>query len=278
MKHILIPVDFSPEAISATQYALEFARHSASELVLLTVFEAPLLPPASTFVSREMTEENAADQMVHSAVERLKTFAEEHIGNRVPTRFVAIEGKPTSAIAQFTKDHNVDLVVLGTKGTTWWGDRFQGTVSSELMRRSDVPCLIIPAGVSWNGLKNWVFATELRSDETPYFSEFADWGDRFDAHLTYLHIHRTGGIEHEPHPALNAFLEGRQRGNSGQVRIEGDHVQAALEQFIDEQHQDLLAVTTQTHTLLEQLFHRSLARHEALHGKVPLMVFHRKHD
>ena len=278
MKHILIPVDFSPEAISATQYALEFARHSASELVLLTVFEAPLLPPASTFVSREMTEENAADQMVHSAVERLKTFAEEHIGNRVPTRFVAIEGKPTSAIAQFTKDHNVDLVVLGTKGTTWWGDRFQGTVSSELMRRSDVPCLIIPAGVSWNGLKNWVFATELRSDETPYFSEFADWGDRFDAHLTYLHIHRTGGIEHEPHPALNAFLEGRQRGNSGQVRIEGEHVPTALEQFIDEQHQDLLAVTTQTHTLLEQLFHRSLARHEALHGKVPLMVFHRKHD
>ena len=278
MKHILIPVDFSPEAISATQYALEFARHSASELVLLTVFEAPLLPPASTFVSREMTEENAADQMVHSAVERLKTFAEEHIGNRVPTRFVAIEGKPTSAIAQFTKDHNVDLVVLGTKGATWWGDRFQGTVSSELMRRSDVPCLIIPAGVSWNGLKNWVFATELRSDETPYFSEFADWGDRFDAHLTYLHIHRTGGIEHEPHPALNAFLEGRQRGNSGQVRIEGEHVQTALEQFIDEQHQDLLAVTTQTHTLLEQLFHRSLARHEALHGKVPLMVFHRKRD
>lgn len=278
MKHILIPVDFSPEAISATQYALEFARHSASELVLLTVFEAPLLPPASTFVSREMTEENAADQMVHSAVERLKTFAEEHIGNRVPTRFVAIEGKPTSAIAQFTKDHNVDLVVLGTKGATWWGDRFQGTVSSELMRRSDVPCLIIPAGVSWNGLKNWVFATELRSDETPYFAEFADWGDRFDAHLTYLHIHRTGGIEHEPHPALNAFLEGRQRGNSGQVRIEGEHVQTALEQFIDEQHQDLLAVTTQTHTLLEQLFHRSLARHEALHGKVPLMVFHRKRD
>ena len=278
MKHILIPVDFSPEAISATRYALEFARHSASELVLLTVFEAPLLPPASTFVSREMTEENAADQMVHSAVERLKTFAEEHIGNRVPTRFVAIEGKPTSAIAQFTKDHNVDLVVLGTKGATWWGDRFQGTVSSELMRRSDVPCLIIPAGVSWNGLKNWVFATELRSDETPYFSEFADWGDRFDAHLTYLHIHRTGGIEHEPHPALSAFLEGRQRGNSGQVRIEGEHVQTALEQFIDEQHQDLLAVTTQTHTLLEQLFHRSLARHEALHGKVPLMVFHRKRD
>ena len=278
MKHILIPVDFSPEAISATRYALEFASHSASELVLLTVFEAPLLPPASTFVSREMTEENAADQMVKSAVDHLKAFAEEHIGNRVPTRFVAIEGKPTSAIAQFTKDHNVDLVVLGTKGTTWWGDRFQGTVSSELMRRSDVPCLIIPAGVSWNGLKNWVFATELRSDETPYFSEFADWGDRFDAHLTYLHIHRKGGIEHEPHPALNAFLEGRQRGNSGQVRIEGDHVQAALEQFIDEQHQDLLAVTTQTHTLLEQLFHRSLARHEALHGKVPLMVFHRKRD
>lgn len=278
MKHILIPVDFSPEAISATRYALEFARHSASELVLLTVFEAPLLPPASTFVSREMTEENAADQMVKSAVDRLKAFAEEHIGNRVPTRFVAIEGKPTSAIAQFTKDHNVDLVVLGTKGATWWGDRFQGTVSSELMRRSDVPCLIIPAGVSWNGLKNWVFATELRSDETPYFSEFADWGDRFDAHLTYLHIHRTGGIEHEPHPALNAFLEGRQRGNSGQVRIEGEHVQTALEQFIDEQHQDLLAVTTQTHTLLEQLFHRSLARHEALHGKVPLMVFHRKRD
>ncbi len=278
MKHILIPVDFSPEAISATRYALEFARHSASKLVLLTVFEAPLLPPASTFVSREMTEENAADQMVKSAVDRLKAFAEEHIGNRVPTRFVAIEGKPTSAIAQFTKDHNVDLVVLGTKGATWWGDRFQGTVSSELMRRSDVPCLIIPAGVSWNGLKNWVFATELRSDETPYFSEFADWGDRFDAHLTYLHIHRTGGIEHEPHPALNAFLEGRQRGNSGQVRIEGEHVQTALEQFIDEQHQDLLAVTTQTHTLLEQLFHRSLARHEALHGKVPLMVFHRKRD
>ena len=278
MKHILIPVDFSPEAISATRYALEFASHSASDLVLLTVFETPLLPPASTFVSREMTEENAENRMEHAAIERLKEFANEHIGNRVPTRFVAIEGKPASAIAHYTKEHALDLVVLGTKGATWWGDRFSGTVSSELMRRSDVPCLIIPAGVSWNGLKNWVFATDLRSDETAFFSQFADWGNRFEAHLTYLHIHRKGGVEHEPHPALDAFLSAHQSGNLGKVRIEGEHVQTALEEFIVDQHQDLLAVTTQTHTLLEQVFHSSLARHEALHGKVPLMVFHRKHD
>ena len=276
MKHLLIPVDFSQEAITATQYALEFARHSASDLVLLTVFESPLLPPASTFVSRESTEHDAETRIEQVAVERLKAFAAEHIGNQVPTRFFALEGKPSSTIARFTREHAIDLVVLGTKGVTWWGEGFRGTVSSELMRKSDVPCLIIPAGVKWNGLKKWVFATEMRGDETPYFSEFTDWGQRFDAQLTYLHIQQKGGVEHAPHPALENFLIERSHGNSGVVRMEGESVRATLEEFIENQQQDLLALTTQTHSLLEQLFHSSLARHEALHGTVPLLVFHRK--
>lgn len=278
MKHILLPIDFSEEAITAAQFAVEFASHSASDLVLLTVFETPLMPPSSTFVSREMTEENAGDRMEHTAIERLKAFAETHIGNRVPTHFAAVEGSPASTIARYTKEHDIDLVVLGTKGATSWGDRFRGTVSSELMRKSDVPCLIIPQGVSWNGMAKWVFATDLRSDETPFFTSFAEWGERFNAHLTFLHVHLKGGIDHEPHPSLDAFLTARSKGDAGQVRLEGEDVQSALDAFIRSQGQHLLALTTQTHTLLEQIFHPSLARHEALHGEVPLLVFHRKHN
>lgn len=278
MKHILLPVDFSAEAITATRFALEFASHSASDLVLLTVFETPLLPPSSTFVSREMTEENAENRMEHVALDRLKQFAEEHIGKRVPTRFAAVEGKPASSIAAFTKSNDIDLVVLGTKGATGWGDRFRGTVSSELMRKSEVPSLIIPAGVTWNGMKKWVFATELRGDESRYFEAFANWGERFAARLTFLHVHPKGGIEHTPHPSLDAFLTNRGKGDAGKVRLEGESVRTALDAFIESEGQHLLALTTQTHSLLEQMFHTSLARHEALHGKVPLLVFHRKHD
>lgn len=277
MKHILIPVDFSEEAITATRFALEFAQHSASDLVLLTVFDAPLVPPASAFVSREKTEDTLEQRMEHVALDRLKSFAEEHIGTRVPTQFVALEGAfPAATIARFTKEHDVHLVVLGTKGATWWGERFSGTVSSELMRKSDVPCLIIPAGVAWKGLNKWVFATDLRSDETPFFTEFAEWGERFGAQMTYLHIHRKGGIEHAPHPALEQFLAQRSKGNTWTVQLEGDEVPSALETFVETEQQDLLAVTTQTHTLLDQVFHTSLARRAALHGKVPLLVFHRK--
>lgn len=277
MKHILLPVDFSEEAATAAQFAVEFASHSASDLVLITAFETPLMPPSSTFVSREMTEEDAESRMEQTAITRLKSFAEQHIGNRVPTQFVAIEGHPASRIAEYTKDHSIDLVVLGTKGATGWGDRFRGTVSSELMRKSDVPCLIVPKGVTWNGLTKWVFATDLRGDETPYFKEFAAWGERFGAHLTFLHVHIKGGVQHEPHPSLDAFLTTRNKGDAGQVTLEGNDVQIALDDFIRKQGQHLLALTTQTHTLLEQVFHPSLARHEALHGEVPLLVLHRKH-
>ena len=49
MKTILVPVDFSPSSLNASNYALDLANSVNAELVLLHVFEFPVLYPETYY-------------------------------------------------------------------------------------------------------------------------------------------------------------------------------------------------------------------------------------
>ena len=275
MKHILVPIDFSPESAYACAFAADLAFRTQSHLVLLHAFEAPLLPSGSGWIQRGAGLHPEAERLQAAALERLADFASTHVTPRVPHIAEAQPGSPAEVILRYGRLEEVKAVVLGTKGAKGWTGGLRGSISAEILRSSDLPTFIVPrreAPVAWERL---VLASDLRSDETAVFRAFSALGRLYQSEVTLLHVHPEGGIEETMHPALEPLLAGSELQNWGRVTLEAPDVETGLHRFTEEQGTDLLALSTQTHSLWEQLFHRSLARQEAVRAALPLLIFHR---
>ena len=60
------------------------------------------------------------------------------------TRGIICEGNPARKIVQMTKDENVSLIVLGTRGPSDVKDLLLGDVSTEVLRYARCPVFLVP--------------------------------------------------------------------------------------------------------------------------------------
>lgn len=256
MKHILVPIDFSPESEHACRFAADLAFKTQAHVVLLHAFDALLA---------------SADGMR----EQLAAFADAHLIPKVPHLTVAEAGRPIEVIQRMAKLPEMKAVVLGTKGAKGWTGAIRGSISAEVLRTVDLPILVLPQPTGDQPMKKLVLASDMRTDETAVFQAVSALAHLYHAEVTLLHVLEEGALLHAPHPALESLLQGSELGNWGRVEWKAPDVETGLHRYIAEQGADMLVLSTTTHSIWEQLFHVSLARKEAARAALPLLVFHR---
>ena len=109
--NILFATDFSPASALAIPYVKKIAKHYQSKLVALNV-----RPPAVNPMTRP--ESWPTDIEAANAVE--DRHREETLGAfaGIPTDIVIEDGSILSTLDAAIQRHNVDLVVIGTRGRT----------------------------------------------------------------------------------------------------------------------------------------------------------------
>ncbi|SEP30760.1 Nucleotide-binding universal stress protein, UspA family [Halogranum amylolyticum] len=138
-ERILIPTDGSPEAEAAVAHAVELAARYDATLHALSVADVSHFHglDADTSVIVEGFDEEARTAVDHVA------DAGAAAGVTVET---AVEHGPASeTILTFVDDHDVDLVVVGTRGRHGLEQFLLGSVADRLVRRAAVPVLTIPS-------------------------------------------------------------------------------------------------------------------------------------
>jgi nucleotide-binding universal stress UspA family protein len=143
IKKILIPIDFSETAMLAIEHAAFTAQLFKAELVLLHVVEqhwehfsiiAPELrissPDEFTKAIEKKLEETAAAIRSKYGV---KSFAVTSTGNIF------------SEILSVSREHNVDLVVMGTHGTSGVVEFFIGSNTFKMVTQSECPVMSVQA-------------------------------------------------------------------------------------------------------------------------------------
>lgn len=143
LRNILLPIDFSEPSLTATEYALELARRFGSTLHLLHVIEDPVvyLPMFESYPmpSRAQFETYAQDRLENWIAE------EDAEGCRVELQWV--HGKPFVEIIRQARDHDADLIVMGTHGRGLTSHLLLGSVAEKVVRKSSCPVLTVhPSG------------------------------------------------------------------------------------------------------------------------------------
>lgn len=131
---ILVPVDFSEASKKAIDVARSFLSRDGG-LVVAHVVSSPIHP---SFYAGGVTRMFQLDPELPERIrEKLKTL----YGG--PGELVVTEGNIVSDVLETAKSHDVDMIVMGTKGLTGLDHLLVGSVTERVIRHASVPVLSI---------------------------------------------------------------------------------------------------------------------------------------
>lgn len=144
-KNILVPVDGSEGALAALDKAVELQKLTGAELLLLCVYKHHSLFEASLSMVRPdnvQIPDDALKEYAREVAEYAKQHAKDQGSEKV--RAFVKGGRPSKTIVKFAKSKEVDLIVMGSRGTN--GDvegYFMGSVSQRVASRAKCPTLVV---------------------------------------------------------------------------------------------------------------------------------------
>lgn len=262
MKTILVPVDFSDNSKNAMDYAILLANKLHMKLLLFHAIESSEKYNTPEKVEKEL-------KLWQRAVVTTE---------RTLTCEIAFEqGDLVDELIELMKERSIDLIVMGTKGTTGLKEVFVGSKTSWVMEKLKIPVIAVPSGCEFSAIKKIVFATDYQDSDVESIRIAAKIARRFHAELTVVHV-TDSDLKPEFEEHLMEYFIGEVKKSVTYAKmnfrlLEGKDISKALNNFIDKEKPDLFAIAMQERIFIGPLFNRGLTKRFAHHIQTPLMSF-----
>ena len=140
VKKVLIAVDFSQSSKQALNYAFQFFKGCAIEfhvvhVVADLVLEGSYIPHISVDKMEKTTEEYAE--------KALAKFIPGKMMDTESLTTVVLKGDPYAAIVDYAAEHKLELIVIGSHGSSRIENMLIGSVADKVIRKSSVPVLVV---------------------------------------------------------------------------------------------------------------------------------------
>ena len=145
MKRILVTTDGSPSSTEAVAFGVELASEHEAELIFVHVVPTLDVIPAAGFggiggaFPHELTEHD------HLLLEEAASVASEH---GVLSTTAMLRGNTVDEIVAYADSHDVDLIVVGSRGHGAIAGALLGSVSRGVLGESKRPVLIVRAAAA----------------------------------------------------------------------------------------------------------------------------------
>lgn len=139
---ILIPTDGSDASMAAVEQGVEIAAQGDATVHFLHVVDIGTEMSSSAVgdIANELSDslEEAANQALDSATERAQAAD-------VDAERTILEGIPHEAIAEYSREQDVDCIVMGASGRSGLAERLLGSTTDRVVRSVDISVLVARA-------------------------------------------------------------------------------------------------------------------------------------
>lgn len=276
MKKILVPTDFSKQAANALELAYNIAKNQSAELIVLNVVEDATV--TSVHYTGDLDIPNMEDKlfvvrMVEKAKKELAAIEDKFSDITVKSHLRI--GNPYHNIKDYVSEENVDMIVMGTKGSSGLEEFLIGSNAEKVVRHAKCPVLTIHDKVETFDFKNIVYATGLQEDENECIRVIKDLQDTYNAKIHLLRVNTPNNFESDRYslPALEEYAK-----KCGLSNYEVHVYNEATEEegiiyFADYIKADMIAMATHGRTGLAHLLTGSIAEDVVNHSKRPVLTF-----
>ncbi|WP_234859348.1 universal stress protein [Aquimarina aquimarini] len=275
MRKILVPVDFSKNAMNALQYAVELFKYERSDFYIIHAY-ADEVYDHTNLVSRD--DFNELKEIVHKNSEEalesvLSTIKEISPNPRHEYRTLSLFGSLIDEANDLVDRENIDILIMGTRGKTDDRKLTFGSNTLQVLKYVKCPLLAIPSGCSYSAPKNVLFPTNyllpFKRRELKLLSTLTK---SFRSTINFLHVsnYDTLSIRQEDN---KDFLEASLPDAELVFHQEGaEDLTNAINRFVKNHTIDFLVMVNSRHSYLECMLQQSTIDKIGLHIKIPFLA------
>ena len=274
MTRILLPTDFSENALTAIRYALTLYKDLKCTFFLLNSYMPPvyhteyLMGSPAQIGLGDIVQQNSQDNL-----EALKNTLEKGFNNPLHT-FITHSALNvlSSEITRTVEAEKIDIIVMGTQGASGAKEILLGTNTVHVIKNAKCPVLVIPSSFEYEAPEQILFP-----------NDFEVWLDKKSLEqllkITHSHIsqvnvmHVYTGDELDPIQEKNKEQLAKVLSESGfSHEVPSNEVIAAINEFQIKQKINLLVMIQNKHTFFERLFIEPVIKKIGFHVTVPFLV------
>lgn len=272
MKRILVPTDFSQQAENALKIAAQIAKKNNYEIHLLHMLEIP------SQMNDAITGATAIPEImlfIQKAKETLRYTKEKpFLKDLKIIESIKIE-KASQGILSYSKEHNIDLIIMGSNGTSGIEEIILGSNTDKVVRLSPTPIMIIKEEIDEFNPKNIVFASDFSDEIKTPFKKILDFVNLFDAKLNLVTICTPNSFKTTiiTQKIMQEFISEFEIQNYSTHIYNDTNIEKGIINFSKEINADLISLCTHGRTGLSHFFTGSISEDLANHASKPLIVF-----
>jgi nucleotide-binding universal stress UspA family protein len=266
MKKILVPCDFSDPAVQAFKTAIDIAGKSEGEVVLLNVIELPVMHESVLMPTLSFEEAFIKDMKAHAEKNFKKMIDKWAKEGPHVSSFIEFGGT-TPTIRDFVKDHDIDLIVMGTSGASGVKEFFIGSNTEKIVRTAGVPVMSVKKYTKQSAIKNIVFPTTLEMDQEDITAHVKELQNFFKATLHILFVNTPSSFKRdlEIRTQMKAYAK-RFMFKDYTLNVWNDYSEEeGLKNFVMETKADMVAMATHGRRGLNHLMSGSIAEDAVNH-------------
>jgi len=271
-RSILIPTDFSDNAWNAIVYALKLY---ANEVCTFYFLHAWSVSNANvrTYITTHYVDALKDDAL--KQLTELKDMAENaNINANHNFEIILSKDKLNKAIETVVKKHDIDLVIMGTKGATGAKEIFFGSNTVDVIKKmKSCPIMVVPDEFDFVEPKQIAFPTDFNRFYGVELLPIKRLSELYNSKIRIVHITEKSNhtkIQDYNFAMLQVYLENQPHS----FHWMPNYAKKAQEinDFIEELDIDILAMINYKHSFIENIVNEPVVNKIGFHPKIPFLV------
>ena len=276
MKKILLPTDFSDNALNAINYALNLYKDENCKFYLLNTY-TPIIYNYDYRMSAGGYLGEVVDIIRENSLEKLnaieKELKEKFKNPKHQFETISSFSLLTDEINDIVDKHTIDLIIMGTKGATRAKEILFGTNTIHVIKKSKCPVLAVPDGYFFEEPKEILFPTDYNVDySVKQMQTLKTITEIFDSKVHIVNV--SHGIDlSETQNTNKATLEKIFTPvKHASYRVDDQPIPQAINEFQKSTYVQLLMMINNKHSFFENLFFKPVINQIGFHLNIPFLV------
>lgn len=277
MKNILLPTDFSENALNAIRFAIELYKEESCTFHLLNTYTPSIVHSRYLATTTEGTP--LEDTIRSDSQKRLKQLLDQ-IQKSSPNpqhnfHTISSFNLLTEEIKQSIEPYKIEMVIMGTKGSSGLEGTFMGSNTLRVIKTIDhCPILAIPAAYTFEKPADIAFATDFkRSINAKAISPLIHLATAFKSIIRVLHINEERSLD--PFQETNREALIAHFGNIENTYHWMPNFASKTEiinHFLEDVGSNLLVLVHHKHSILEKLLREPVINRIVGYPRIPLLI------
>jgi nucleotide-binding universal stress UspA family protein len=277
-KKILLPTDFSKNAWNAITYAIELYKNETCDFYLLNAFNA------TGYALESMTIPEPEEQIYDEArgksengLKKIKerlSFRDDNPNHKFFT--ISQFNNVLNAIKDAVEKKDIEMIVMGTKGTTNAGNLIYGSNTIMVMEKiRNCPVMAIPENINYKEPKEIVFPTDYKTQikrrELQHLIEIAKITN---AEIRILHITNDDDLDEDQENNRKLLIEYLDSVKYTFHTLHNVDVKGGLSSFVESRDSDMITFINRKHSFFGSIFSRPMVKNLGHYSRVPVLALH----